>query len=130
MSQEHIAYRVADSFNRRDFDALLALTDDDVEVVTRAAVMEGGYHGHDGVRRFWEDWLSVFPDSSIEIVEVRDVGDVMFAATRVVGHGTRSGTPLVEETVWQAVRWRQGKVAWWGTFGTWAEALEAVSLSE
>ena len=41
---------------------LLAPMDDDVEVVTRIAPMQGGFHGHDGVRRWWENMLTTFPD--------------------------------------------------------------------
>ena len=53
MSQENVelAYRVVDAFNRRDLDAYLAVMDDDVEIVSLLAAMEGGYHGHDGLRR-------------------------------------------------------------------------------
>jgi hypothetical protein len=89
MSQENVElhYRAVDAFNRRDFDAFLALTDDDVEVVPRAAAMEGGYRGHDGMRRFWGEWLGVFPDSNIELFEVHAAGDLTVAATRIVGHG-------------------------------------------
>jgi ketosteroid isomerase-like protein len=37
MSQENVelTYRAFDAFNRRDFDAFLALMDDDVEVFSR-----------------------------------------------------------------------------------------------
>jgi hypothetical protein len=45
------------------------------------------------------------------------------------GHGLDSGTPF-EETLWQASRWRQGRVVWWQTFQSEAEALEAAGLEE
>src|SRR5512132_1263051 len=75
-----LAYRSYDAVNRRDLDALLALMDDDVEAVSRIAAMEGGLHGHDGMRRWWESWFSAFPDYKIEVGEVRDRGDFVFAA--------------------------------------------------
>ena len=55
MSEENVqlAYRVADAFNRRDWDAFLALMDDEIEVESRLVAMEGGYHGHEGLRRWW-----------------------------------------------------------------------------
>ena len=132
MSQENVelVHRAVDAFNRRDLDAFLALMDDDVEVVPRAAAMEGEtYHGHDGVRRWWKDLLDVFPDFTIEVVEVRDLGDLTVAALRVRGHGAGSDVPL-DETIWQVARWRRGKCVWWRSFDTRAEALEAVGLSE
>jgi hypothetical protein len=30
--------------------------DDDVEYVPRAVAMEGSYHGHDGIRRWWRSF--------------------------------------------------------------------------
>ena len=74
MSQENVelTYRAFDAFNRRDLDASLALMDDDVEGMPRTVFMDGSYHGHDGMRRWWDNWLDTFPDFRIEVVEVRD----------------------------------------------------------
>jgi hypothetical protein len=60
MSQENVelALRAYDAFNRRDWDAFVALMDDDVEIVTRIAAIEGGRHGQDGMRRWWENMLT------------------------------------------------------------------------
>jgi ketosteroid isomerase-like protein len=131
MSQENVEllYRSYDAVNRRDLDGLLALMDDDVEAVSRIAAMEGGLHGHDGMRRWWESWLGAFPDYKIEVDAVRDRGDFVFAALRAQGHGAGSQLPF-EDTLWHASRWRRGKCIWWRVFPTWAEALEAAGLSE
>jgi ketosteroid isomerase-like protein len=69
MSQENVelTYRAFDAFNRRDLDTFLTLMDDDVEVVSRAVSMEGGYHGHDGFRRFWKNLLDVFTDFTVRL---------------------------------------------------------------
>ena len=69
MSQENVElhYRAMDAFNRRDLDAFLALTDDDVEAIPRSAAMEGSYHGHEGIRRWWKALLDALPDLSIEL---------------------------------------------------------------
>jgi ketosteroid isomerase-like protein len=131
MSQENVElhYRSLDAVNRRDLGALLALMDDDVEAVSRIVAMEGGLHGHDGIRRWWENWLDVFPDYNIEVVEVRDFGDLTVAALRGLGHGAGSEMPF-EDTIWQVARWRRGKCVWWRTSYTRDEALEAAGLSE
>ena len=47
-----------------------------VEVESRLVAIEGGYHGHEGMRRWWQDFLGTFPDYKIEIEEIRDLGDV------------------------------------------------------
>ena len=58
MSRENVelAHQAAEAFNRRDLDAFLALMDDDVEIGLAHVVIEGGLRGHDGVRRWWQNW--------------------------------------------------------------------------
>jgi ketosteroid isomerase-like protein len=131
MSQENVAlhHQSIDAFNRRDFDALLALTDSDVEYLPRLASVEGTFHGHAGVRRWWQDLLEAFPDYTAEIVEMQDVGEFTFAAVRTRGHGAGSEAPH-DQTLWQVARWRGGKCYWRCTLETRAEALEAAGLSE
>lgn len=131
MSQENLqlAYRSFDAFNRRDIDAYLALMDDDVEGVPRAVAMEGGdhYRGHDGARRWWRDLFDVFPDFSIDVSEVRELGDLTVGLMRQRGRGAGSNTPT-EDSTWIVAQWRNGKCVWWRTFGTRDEAYEAVGL--
>jgi ketosteroid isomerase-like protein len=131
MSQENVElyYRVIDAFNRHDLDAVLALMDHDVEAVSRIVVIEGGYRGHEGMRRWWANLLDAFPDFTGEVGEVRELGNVTVAALRVRGHGASSDAPF-EIAIWQAAGWRGGKCIWWRMFDNQDEALEAVGLSE
>ena len=133
MSQENVEllHRASDAFNRRDIDALLALSDPDIVITPLIVQMEGGgsYRGHEGVRSWWEDLLGVFPDFSSKIEEVRDVGDVTVARLRLRAHHVGSDAQ-VEETTWFAVEWRHNKVIWWRTFRSEAEAREAAGLEE
>ena len=131
MSRENVelAREGYDAFNRRDWDAFLALMDEEVKSESRLAAVEGGYHGHEGVRRWWDDFLGAFPDYIIEVEEVRDLGDVTLTHFRARGHGAGSDTPI-RDPVWQPMRWRDGKCVWWRVCLTEAEALEAVGLSE
>jgi ketosteroid isomerase-like protein len=132
MSEENVemAHRFYDAFNRRDFDALLAFMDPEVEFASRFMEMEGDpyYRGHDGVREWWRTLLAIFPDFSVEVLEVRDLGDSGIAALRLRGHGADSGVPF-DEAMWQTVKVRDGKVTWAHNFGSEAEALEAAGLS-
>jgi ketosteroid isomerase-like protein len=132
MSQGNVelAYEGLDAFNRRDLDAFLALADADVEFVSLLAPVEGGtYRGHDGIRRMWENTAEVFPDLIAEIVEVRELGDVMFGAVHFRAHGAGSDVPL-DWTVWYAARWRGGRCVSVHSFETKTEALQAAGLSE
>ena len=131
MSRENVelAQRALDSFNRRDWEACLALVDEDVEIESRLVAMEGSYHGHEGLRRWWNDFLGAFPDYTADLLEIRDLGDVTLGHVRGWGHGVGSDTPLVDP-FWQPSRWRDGKCVWWRNCSTEAEALDAVGLRE
>ena len=131
MSQENVelVYRACEAVNRRDAGALLALMDDDVEADPRMVAIEGSFHGHDGIRLWWKNLLDVFPDFAIEVVEVRDFGDLTVAALRTRGHGAGSDVPL-DTATWHVARWRGGKCIWWRNFDSRTEALEAVGLPE
>jgi ketosteroid isomerase-like protein len=62
VSQENLklAQRAFDALNQRDWHALLALTHDDVTSEGRLASIEGNYHGHSGMRRWWENPFGTF----------------------------------------------------------------------
>jgi len=126
MSQENVdlVHRVLEAFNRRDLDAALALMHADVDFGSRIAAMEGGYHGHEGIRRWWRTILDSSPDRTVEAVEVHDLGELTITRARARGHAGVSRIPY-EETIWSVVRWRDRKAVWWGVFPTKAEALEA-----
>ena len=118
-----------DAFNRRDMGAFLALMDADVEAESRLVAMEGGYHGHDGIRHWWQSLLGAFPDYTLETVEVRELGKLTLATLRSRGHGADSDTPFLD-TIWVVTDWRDMKVIRWRVFSTETDALEAVGLSQ
>jgi ketosteroid isomerase-like protein len=131
MSQENVelAQQAFDAFNRRDMVAFLALMDADVEAESRLAAMEGGYHGHAGIRLWWRNLLGAFPDYTIETVEARERGNLTLATLRTRGRGADSDTPFVD-TVWVVVDWRGRKVVRWRVLSTEAAAIEAMGLRE
>ena len=113
--------RAINAFNRRDWEAFAALMDATVEVESRLVQMEGGYHGRAGLRRWWDDFLGTIPDYTVELEELRELGDVTLAHIR----GVATDTPLIDP-VWQTAEWRDGRCVWWGISSTEAEALEAI----
>jgi hypothetical protein len=87
------------------------------------------YRGHKGMRRFFEDIFSTFPDFSPELVEASDLGDFVLGIVRIRGQGAGSHV-LSEQTVWYASEWRNGKLLWYRAYESENEALEAVGLAE
>jgi ketosteroid isomerase-like protein len=132
MSQENVELyrRGIEAFNQRDLEAFLALADPDVVGISRVLAIEGSsYRGHDGTREWWEDLLGVFPDFTIEVVWVRDTGDLTVSELRNSAQGEGSPAPL-EELVWQVSEWRDGRVVRWQMYESEQSALEAAGLSE
>ena len=130
MSRENLelARALADAFNRRDWDAFLAMTHEEVEMESRLVAIEGGYHGPAGLRRWWDTFLGVFPDYTVGIEELRDLGDVTIAHVRGSGHAGDSPTPLIDPS-WQVITWRDGTCLRWRICSTEKEALEAAQRS-
>jgi ketosteroid isomerase-like protein/rhodanese-related sulfurtransferase len=120
-----------EALDRRDLDAFLEMIDPDVEFTSRALPSESdpNYRGHDGIRRWWRHLLAVFPDFSIEILEVRDLGERTIFRAEVRARDAGTDPPLGQE-IWQANEWRNGQLVWWHTFDTEAEALEVARLLE
>ena len=131
MSQQNVEHyrRAAQAFNDGDLDALLGVMDPAVEALPRVAPIEGGYSGHDGVRRWYESLNAAFPDFHATIVDVRDLGHLTLAELRNRGRGAGSDTPF-EQSSWHVAEWRDEKCIRWQVYETRAEALAAVGLSE
>ena len=129
MSQENveIAQRWADLFNERgDVDEFLSLHDPEVELLT-----PGGprLRGHDQVRAWFE---AGFENVQSRIIPERFVaeGDVVVGLGRVEVRWIESGEVAHDGEGAGAFWFRDGTIIAWQPFGTHAEALEAVGLSE
>ena len=108
MSQENVelTHQAYAAFNRRDLASLLTLIDADAEAVPRLAAMEGVFHGHEGIRRWWNTLLAAWPDYQVEVVEVRDLGHITLGNAEVSGHAADSGI-AVRQRAWHVWRWRR-----------------------
>ena len=119
--------RMFSAIQAHDLDALLLVCDPDIAIRSLIAEAEGGtFRGHDGVRSWWAaviEMLDVRPGAE-SFEEFRGRG-----ITRMALAG-RIGDVQVPQTMWMAWKVRNGKVVWWRTCRTEADALEAAGLSE
>ena len=132
MSQENVELvrRVFDAFNRRDIAAFLELLDPDVEWVPILAVLEGRvYRGHEEVRQWIKDLATDWEFFEVDYEELRDFGDRVLVSGHWHARGRASGVE-VENPGTYLYEIKGGKVVSMRTFTDYAEALEAVGLSE
>lgn len=131
MSQESVELvkRLLEMFARREHEAVFAFYDTNIEWDATSMGEEGPnplpddlqgiYHGHEGVRRYWRRWLQAWADIEFEVADVLDAGDDVVALIRNQRQwGRRSG--IATDT--PPVRWRG--------FSDTQSALKAVGLSE
>ena len=102
----------------------------DVSNARRAALaLKPVYHGHEGVRQYWRENVSVFGEVDFEVEELIDAGDQVLAVIREREVGRASGVP-VETTHLVVYTLTGGKVIQMQVFDDRQQALEAVGLRE
>ena len=133
MSQENVEVvrRGYEAFNQGDIDGVLEVVAPDFEYVATGAVpgVAGVYRGTEGFRRCAEAFWGEFDDPRIEVHELIDAGDQVFASTTLRGHGRQSGA----EASWSVCQvWMvRDRTAIRGQgFPSRKEALEAAGLRE
>ena len=133
MSQENveIVRRGYEAFNRGDIDGVVGLLASDFEYVASGLVpgVGGVYRGADGLRAFAQTFWAEFDHPRIEVHELIEAGDQVFASTTMRGHGKQSGA----ETSWSVCQvWtlRDGAAVRGQGFPSRAEALAATGLRE
>ena len=88
---------LAEAFRRRQHERVFDLYNPEIEWDARrtpTGAAEGIYHGHEGVRAFWRDWLSAWSDLHFEIDDVRDAGDDVVLLIRNQRHWGRASAAL------------------------------------
>ena len=67
----------------------LALTDENVRIDNiEQPVVEGAYHGHDGLRGWWQDFAEAFEDIHFEVLEYKALNAQRVLTPRTARGGT------------------------------------------
>jgi ketosteroid isomerase-like protein len=130
MSEEtvEVVRRMYEAWERSDYDAALALFDEDV-ITQRFGVDPGTWHGHEGLVDLVSKWVGTFEEYVLRAEEFIDTGERVLVRVAQEGRGKGSGAP-VEGVFWfvHGVRGRQ--IVRFDMCVTKAQALEAAGLSE
>jgi ketosteroid isomerase-like protein len=136
MSQANVdvVRRIYDAAARRDdlipFEVYAEDIIWDISNSRRALLaMKPVYHGHDGVRQYWRENISVFGGVDFEVEELIDAGDQVLAVIREREVGRASGVP-VETTHLALYTLTGGKVIQMQVFDDRQQALKAAGLKE
>jgi ketosteroid isomerase-like protein len=130
MSQENVGIVRAslDAWNRGDMEAFAEAYDPDVVMRTAEQWPEPGpYLGREAFMRWQRQLRETWETAVVEAIVLVDAGDSVVARQRLHGTGHGPETNLEATSI---ITLRKGKVIMVEWFWDYAEALEAVGLSE
>ena len=131
--QATIYRRAMEAYTRGDYDAAVVGFDPAIEWSVHASLVPDAttYHGHEGVKQFWETSAEAISGMALEIEECRCVErDRVLAIIRAHGTGAGSGAPVTSGRFAQIVDFRDGRVVRVRLYGGVASALKALGLRE
>ena len=133
MSQENVELVKAFTalFQAGDRNEWRDYFDRDVVWDTSASNMPsaGIYHGHEGVERFFREWLGTWSDYRMEVREYIDAGGSIVIVFRQSGIGRGSGV-RADRDFFGVYDLSDSKVVRYRQYESRKDALEAVGLSE
>jgi ketosteroid isomerase-like protein len=122
-----------EAFQRREHERAFDFYDPEIVWEVQAAPfsdLQGVYHGHEGVRTYWRQWLSAWRDLQFEIQDVRAAGDEVVALIHNQRQwGRHSAIETASPPYGIVFTIRGGKVVRWRFFPDQQSALKAVGLA-
>ena len=106
-----IVRRSFEAISDADIDALLELYDEEIEFlpVTGTRVESGGYHGHDGVRAYFEEVAPIWETMKPYGTDFHQVGDAVVVSGGCLVRGRGSGAETDSPMAW-VVTVRDGRI--------------------
>ena len=96
--------------NQGDLDGFMTLLHEDVAWTEQMLPEKKVFHGHEGVRQWFEHVTQAFTWGRFELVSYEERGDDAVAEVVVSTTGIESGVPVTVR-VFQVIRFRDGKIA-------------------
>jgi ketosteroid isomerase-like protein len=95
--------QLRDAYNARDPEAFIELWSPSCEwhpFLTARVEGDPGYHGHNGMRAWFEDTDEMFTDTHVELDQVREVKGRLVVLGRMTARGRGSGAGVSSEVAW------------------------------
>jgi hypothetical protein len=92
-----------DAYNARDADAFVSVWHGDCEwhpFLTARVEADPGYHGHNGIRAWFEDTDEMFTDPHVELEQFRQIGERLLVLGGMTATGRGSGAEVSSEVAW------------------------------
>jgi ketosteroid isomerase-like protein len=92
-----------DAYNRRDPEGFVAMWEKDCEwhpFLTARVEGDPGYHGHNGLRAWFEDVDEMFTQVHAELGDIREEGGRIIALGKMRARGRGSGAEVTSEVGW------------------------------
>jgi ketosteroid isomerase-like protein len=126
MSNENleVVKRVWEATESRDTEALFRLYDPAIVWESCYGPLSGVYHGHEGVRQFFRDWMESIDDFQAHAETFIDKGDAVVVGLRITGRGRGSGVEI-DMPQGHVYKVRNGLIVYVGLHETEAAALNA-----
>jgi ketosteroid isomerase-like protein len=121
--------RFAEAINDRDPEAAVAVSHPEIEFLSVLAVSGRAYHGHDGVRQYFEDVASAWEEWRVELQRITEAPDGRVAIFMTMHfRGKESGAALSASSahVWTL---KDGKLLRNQPYRDHEQALRAAGVS-
>jgi ketosteroid isomerase-like protein len=121
--------RFADAINARDPEAAIEVSHPEIEFLSVLAVSGRAYHGHDGVRQYFEDVASAWEEWRVELERITEAPDGRVAIFMTMHfRGKESGAALSASSahVWTL---KDGKLLRNQPYRDHEQALRAAGVS-
>ncbi|MFL5906448.1 MAG: nuclear transport factor 2 family protein [Solirubrobacterales bacterium] len=92
-----------DAYNNRDPEAWVAIWNSDCEwhpFLTARVEGDPGYHGHNGMRAWFEDVDEMYSEMHVELDTFREVGDRLLVLGQMTARGRGSGAEVSSDVAW------------------------------
>jgi ketosteroid isomerase-like protein len=121
--------QLRDSFNARDPEAFAAVWNPDCEwhpFLTARVEGDPGYHGHNGIRAWFEDVDEMYSEIRVELGDSRAVGERLLVLGQMTATGRDSGAEVNSEVGWLVEPRGEGFQRGWA-YTTHADAERAAA---